>query len=158
VDHLFNKFNTGEILALFSGIGFFIIVALFIVCMAWYYYHKLQVEAALKQDMLDRGLSADQIQQVLQAAPEPTPSKLEDLHGKNQLAAYQMEFEAKLKRTALEASMKRAELETKLKEEMIKRGMSAEDIERVLAARLSDSAIREQIDLSPSPTTTNYKA
>lgn len=35
----------------------------------WYYLRHKQIDADLKRDMLDRGMSADEIEQVIEATP-----------------------------------------------------------------------------------------
>jgi hypothetical protein len=77
----------------------------------WFRYRQAEVEAALKQEMLQRGMPADDIARVLKAS---RPGKWERLQ--------EMEYEADLKKAEL-----------KLKQEMLQRGMSADDIVRVLA-------------------------
>jgi hypothetical protein len=50
-----------------------ITVAVPVVCHYWYEYRKHESETALKHDMLQRGMSADEIKVVLEASS--TPSK-----------------------------------------------------------------------------------
>jgi hypothetical protein len=73
--------NGGELIGFFSTIGALIIAACAIIGGIWasvrraeFRTRQLELEASLKQDMLNRGMSADEIERVLaagQAKAEP---------------------------------------------------------------------------------------
>ncbi|MBI3468179.1 MAG: hypothetical protein HY000_34675 [Planctomycetes bacterium] len=54
---------------LFAVMGLVGIVA--IVANAWVRFHRTQAEAALKQEMLSRGMSAEEIERVIRASSAP---------------------------------------------------------------------------------------
>jgi len=90
-------------------------------------YRQEAIEAALRQELLRRGMSVDDIVRVLKA------SRPLDMH----IRSVELANEAVLKGNELKlhAELKQAEL--KLKQEMVERGMSADDIVRVLKASVT---------------------
>ena len=66
VDYL-TTYSPGELIALVSVVGGLICGTVTIIAIYWYSCHKVDVEAKLKADMLDRGMSADEIKTVLEA-------------------------------------------------------------------------------------------
>jgi hypothetical protein len=63
-----SKFNSGEMLGFVSIVGGLLFTLLM---SAGHYWHKIrlaEIDAKMKQDMLDRGMSADEIKTVLEAA------------------------------------------------------------------------------------------
>jgi hypothetical protein len=66
VDYL-TKYTPGELMGLVSIVGGLICGTVTILAIYWYSCHKVDVDARLKADMLDRGLSAEEIKTVLEA-------------------------------------------------------------------------------------------
>jgi hypothetical protein len=64
---LISKFDSGEIIGLVTVVLTFLFMVSPIVAFCWYKIHKNNVNAALKQDMLSRGMSAEEIKMVLEA-------------------------------------------------------------------------------------------
>jgi hypothetical protein len=61
------------------GIGCVTMILVVLVSMLPIYWHKIksdQIEADLKRDMLDRGMSADEIQKVIEATPQSGMDRL----------------------------------------------------------------------------------
>jgi hypothetical protein len=65
---LLSQFGVGAFIAVIAVIGTFLIPIAAIIGGLIYKHRKLQVEAALKHEMIERGMSADEIQQVLEAS------------------------------------------------------------------------------------------
>jgi hypothetical protein len=72
VDYL-SKYTPGELIALVSVVGGLICGIVTIIAIYWYSCHKVDVDAKLKADMLDRGMSADDIKTVFEAGSTTTP-------------------------------------------------------------------------------------
>jgi hypothetical protein len=70
-----SRFDGGELIAILSIVcgALFLIVAL--VADFWHKIRKAEVAAKLKQDMLDRGMSAEEIKIVLEAGTKSFPSR-----------------------------------------------------------------------------------
>ena len=62
-----SKFRSDEIVGMLVIVGGLIFLIAPIVGTFWYKIHKTNVNAALKQDMLNRGMSAEEIKTVLDA-------------------------------------------------------------------------------------------
>lgn len=62
---LLSKFTPGELIALVAIVGGLICGTVTIVAIYWYSIRKSETEAKLKTEMLDRGMSAEEIQIVL---------------------------------------------------------------------------------------------
>ncbi len=60
-------YSPDELIALVSVVGGLMCGIVTIVAIYWYSRHKVDIEAKLKTDMLDRGMSADEIKTVLEA-------------------------------------------------------------------------------------------
>lgn len=61
------------------GIGCATLVVIVLVSVLSTYWHKVksdQIEADLKRDMLDRGMTADEIQKVIEATPQSGMDRL----------------------------------------------------------------------------------
>jgi hypothetical protein len=64
-----SKFNADDITgftAIVLGCG---VAAVFIICYTIYLIHKNRAEVELKRELLDRGLSADEIATIIRATP-----------------------------------------------------------------------------------------
>ena len=71
------KFDSGEIIGLVAVVGTFLCGVLGILLgfyVHWQKHRKAETTAALKQDMLNRGMSAEEIQTVLEAGSK-SPGK-----------------------------------------------------------------------------------
>ena len=62
-----SRFNAGEIIALVSVAGGLVCAITAIITGTWGKVRRTEIVAALKQDMLSRGMSADDIRTVLEA-------------------------------------------------------------------------------------------
>lgn len=62
-----SKFNGGELIGLFSVLGAFTCGALGILMGVWHANKRAVIAAALKKDMLNRGMSAEEIRTVMEA-------------------------------------------------------------------------------------------
>jgi hypothetical protein len=60
-------YTPGELMGLVSIVGGLICGIVTIAAFYWYSRHKVDVDARLKADMLDRGMSAEEIKMVLEA-------------------------------------------------------------------------------------------
>jgi hypothetical protein len=81
-EQLLDKFNSGEIIGLVAvGGGLIVGLACGILGILLGFYHQAQETrraetlAALKQDMLNRGMSAEEIRTVLEAGPNSVGKK-----------------------------------------------------------------------------------
>jgi hypothetical protein len=63
----FSKFDSGEIIGLVTVVLTFLFLTSPIIAFCWYKIHKNNIAAVLKQDMLNRGMSAEEIKTVLEA-------------------------------------------------------------------------------------------
>ena len=73
VDYL-SQYSPGELIALVSIVGGLVCGTVTIVAVYWSSSHKANMEAKLKADMLDRGMSAAEIADVLQAGSATHPA------------------------------------------------------------------------------------
>jgi hypothetical protein len=64
---LLDKFSGGELLGLAAIVGSLLIGITAIIAGAWQKARRAEVAAALKHDMLNRGMSAEEIRTVLDA-------------------------------------------------------------------------------------------
>lgn len=67
MSELLSRFNAGEMIGLVAVAGGMLIGLVAIIMGIWHEHRKTEVNAALKQDMLNRGMSADDIRTVLDA-------------------------------------------------------------------------------------------
>jgi hypothetical protein len=153
MDEVLNRLNHDELLA----------VAIVLPCLAlalllglagiiggiWYHQRKLQVEAALKQDMLNRGMPASEIQKVLEA----TTTKSDEALAR---AKQQMKLDHQFRHAELQAGVERLQVEAQLKAEMVKRGMAADEIKRVLDTPMGGD--KDRPVNAPSPAEANYRS
>jgi hypothetical protein len=64
---LLSKFDSGEIIGLVAVVGGLLCGICAIVMGCWLEIRRAELSAALKQDMLNRGMTADEIQTVMEA-------------------------------------------------------------------------------------------
>jgi hypothetical protein len=69
------EIGVGEFIALVSVVGGLMIPLVAIIGGLMYKHRKLNVEAALKQQMIERGMSSDEIKEVLQASISDKPRR-----------------------------------------------------------------------------------
>jgi hypothetical protein len=62
-----SNFNPGQVIGLVAVAGGLLCGIVSIVMVFWHEIRKAEVEAALKQDMLNRGMTADEIRTVIEA-------------------------------------------------------------------------------------------
>ena len=74
IDLLFSKFNPGELTTLLSVAGGLLCVITAIIAGNWQKVRRAEITAALKQDMVNRGMSADDIRTVLEAGSKASRS------------------------------------------------------------------------------------
>jgi hypothetical protein len=63
-----SQIGVGSFIAVVAVVGAFLIPLTAIIAAFSYKHRRLSIEAALKQQMLERGMSAEQIREVLQAS------------------------------------------------------------------------------------------
>jgi hypothetical protein len=63
----FSKFNAEDITGLVAVVLVFSVAAVAVICWTVYLVHKNRAEVALKRELLDRGLSADEIAKIVSA-------------------------------------------------------------------------------------------
>ncbi|QJW93462.1 hypothetical protein [Frigoriglobus tundricola] len=81
---LLTRMNGGELIGFFAVVGGIFLSASAIIGGIWstvrvaeFRARQVELETALKQDMLNRGMSADEIERVIAAAGHPKPSSCE---------------------------------------------------------------------------------
>jgi hypothetical protein len=74
IDLLSSKFNAGELIVLLSVSGGLLCAITAIIAGSWQRVRRAEITAALKQDMVNRGMSADDIRTVLEAGSKASRS------------------------------------------------------------------------------------
>ena len=69
-----SKFNAGELIAMVAIVGGLLCGLVVLVADYWHKIRKAEIAAKLKHDMLDRGMSADEIRIVLEAGSKKSHS------------------------------------------------------------------------------------
>jgi hypothetical protein len=105
-----SRFNGGELIALTSVIMGPLMIAIIVVASQWRKVRVAEVEGALKQQMVDKGMSAAEIEQVMKANSDPKTIYV-PIPGGNE-----------------------AQDKADLVQRMVDEGYQGEDIERVLKA------------------------
>lgn len=67
MSEVLSKFDSGELIGLVAVVGGLLCGIIAIVMGCWLELRRTETSAALKQDMLNRGMSADEIRTVLEA-------------------------------------------------------------------------------------------
>jgi hypothetical protein len=67
---LLSKFDSEQMIGLVAVAGGLLCGIIAIVGAFWFHIRKAEIDAALKQDMLNRGMSADDIRTVLDAGTD----------------------------------------------------------------------------------------
>jgi hypothetical protein len=67
MNEFLSRFSGGELIALVSILGGLVCGVLMLAGDYWHRIRKAEINAKLKQDMLDRGMSAEEIRTVLDA-------------------------------------------------------------------------------------------
>lgn len=65
-----SRFSSGEMIAFVSICGGMVIGLPVVLADIWHRFRVEETAAALKKDMLDRGMTAEEIKMVLDAGPE----------------------------------------------------------------------------------------
>lgn len=68
-----SRFNSGEMIALVAIVGGLLIGPIVVVINNWHEMRKTEMLNELKQEMLARGMSADEIRTVLEAGTKSWP-------------------------------------------------------------------------------------
>jgi hypothetical protein len=63
---LLSKFDAGELIAVIAIVGGLICGTIVMIGDYWYKIRKAELQAKLKQEMLERGMSADEMRDVLE--------------------------------------------------------------------------------------------
>jgi hypothetical protein len=77
---LLSKFDPGEVIGLVAVAGFWLSAIVAILSGAWHRVRRAEIQAALKQDMLTRGLSAEEIRTVIEAGSVSYPTGVRSHH------------------------------------------------------------------------------
>jgi hypothetical protein len=67
MNEVLSRFSSGELIALVAIVGGLICGSIVIMAEYWQQIRKAEIAARLKQDMLDRGMSAEEIRIVTEA-------------------------------------------------------------------------------------------
>jgi hypothetical protein len=73
---LLSNINGGELIALVAVAGGLLCAITAIITSSWQKIRRAEIVAALKQDMLNRGMSADEIRTVLEAGSKSSRKAL----------------------------------------------------------------------------------
>jgi hypothetical protein len=73
---LLSKFSGGELIAVVAIVGGLICGVLVVAGEFWHRIRKAEIAAKLKQDMLDRGMTPDEIRIVMEAGSDKRPPML----------------------------------------------------------------------------------
>jgi hypothetical protein len=65
-----SRWDSGEVIGLAAVLGGMLVVIIGTIAHYWAQMRRDELSAALKQEMLNRGMNADQIRQVLEANPK----------------------------------------------------------------------------------------
>jgi hypothetical protein len=65
----FSKFNAEDVAGFTAIVLGSVVAAILIICVTIYHLHKSRAEVALKRELLDRGMSADEIATIIRATP-----------------------------------------------------------------------------------------
>jgi hypothetical protein len=76
------RFSPGEMIAIVSVVGGLFVIMFAIGADVWHRARKLEIETKFKQELLDRGLSADEIKTVLDAGKNTSCSSFWDSIGR----------------------------------------------------------------------------
>lgn len=68
-----SKFNAEDLTGLVAVVLVFTVAAVAVICFTFYSVHKSRADHALKRELLDRGMSADEIATIISAAPPRPP-------------------------------------------------------------------------------------
>jgi hypothetical protein len=71
----FSKFSSDDLAGLVAGLFVVSAVAVGMICLTLYMIHKNRTEDALNRDLLDRGLSADEIATIINAKADKRPMR-----------------------------------------------------------------------------------
>jgi hypothetical protein len=125
---LFSK-DPGLLIPLVMAVVGALVGIVAIIAHQWRCIRQAEVEGALKQDMLNRGMSADEIERVIRVSNQPVPDQNKAGHKKQERIS---------------------DNEYYLVEKLVDEGKSAEEIERIIRAVKAGgrSALPETVDQS----------
>jgi hypothetical protein len=72
MDEFLSRFNAGEMIALVSVVGGLLVGLVTIIAMYCHKIRKAEIDNRLKLEMLDRGMSVEEIQAVMAAGKTPS--------------------------------------------------------------------------------------
>jgi hypothetical protein len=75
LESFFSRFASTDLSMLCFFAMVFLMGTVSIIGNYWYKHRRLETETALKQDMLNRGMSADDIERVVRASKDETTAK-----------------------------------------------------------------------------------
>jgi hypothetical protein len=70
---ILSKFSAGELIAVIAIVGGLLVGLFVMMADYWHRIRKAEIAAKLKHDMLDRGMSAEEIRIVLEAGTKKSP-------------------------------------------------------------------------------------
>src|SRR5205085_4592850 len=76
MSELLAKFEAGELIALVAVIGGTLIAIISVIAYQWGKVRVAEMETGLKQQMLDKGMSAAEIEQIMKVTKTPTDTKV----------------------------------------------------------------------------------
>jgi hypothetical protein len=74
MSELLGKLNGGELIGLCAAVGGLLVAAIAVITHQWRRVRVAEIEATLKQQMLDKGMTAADIEQVMMASRRPASS------------------------------------------------------------------------------------
>ena len=80
MNEFMSRLNPGEMIALVSICGGMLIGLVSVGLGVWHKVRAEEIAAELKRDMLDRGMSADEIKTVLEAGPKTLSHRRHSFH------------------------------------------------------------------------------
>ncbi len=80
MSQVLSKMTIGELIALVSVVGGLLIALVAVAGGMWTNVRKAEIEADLKHEMLNRGMSAEEIRTVIDAGTERSAAKMDSCH------------------------------------------------------------------------------
>ena len=111
---VFARFHPDELIGLTAVVGGFLVVLTWIAAHSWRKVRQVEAETALKNELVQRGLSVADIERVMRA-------------GRPRAGMWHLSENTRLQ-------MEKAEQRVALAERLVQQGMSSEEVERVLNA------------------------
>lgn len=121
----------------------------------WFKHRRAEMEAALKQEMIQRGMSADEIIKVLMASQATSETDLTVQLAEQGMSADEI---VKVLMASQGGDAVAATSEKDVTVQLAEQGMSADDIAKVLQARRAAGCTNTSPELKPQGDTAAYKA